>query len=468
MLWLCLHLPQFPLQLRQPPDTGHAAVVDRHGSRRWVVAYNEASRQAGIFHGLDAASALGLVPQLKLIERSPRQERSALRSLAGWAEQFSSFVTYDADRLLLWVEIGASLQYFGGVRPLLEKVTESIRALGYSIEVGIAPTLEAAALLTRQPDFPPIFQRALLKERLAPLPLKLLAVDAFSIDALSAVGWQSIGETLSIPGDQLARRFGPNVTDYLRRLVGEKPDPRKPYRAPQTYRRRCEFAAPIDSIEALLFPLHRLLGELQGYLRGRDTALQCLQLALQHEKRPDTVIEIRTTSPQREASRLLTLLRETLERTPLPAPAECMMLRVDNFVPLGDTQLDIFDNASRRERSWNDLLDKLAARLGERAVKRLGLSDAHLPEKAWTLVHHDEGSGTDSRTEAERPLWLIDPRPLEHLPRLLGKPERIEAGWWTGDDSRRDYYIAETSAGSRWWLYLDADSSRWYLHGIWS
>jgi protein ImuB len=50
---------------------------------------------------------------------------------------------------------------------------------------------------------------------------------------------------------------------------------------------------------------------------------------------------------------------------------------------------------------------------------------------------------------------------------LLG-PERIEAGWWDGDDARRDYFVARLADGALAWVYREADlsSPTWRLHGL--
>src|SRR5690349_18067967 len=106
MLWLCLHFPDFPLELQEPAAAGCLAVVDKHGSRRWIIACHEASKEAGLHRGQDATTALSLVPQLKLLERSRAREVAAMKALAAWAEQFSSFITFDTERWLLWIEIG--------------------------------------------------------------------------------------------------------------------------------------------------------------------------------------------------------------------------------------------------------------------------------------------------------------------------------------------------------------------------
>src|SRR5512146_3161027 len=43
-------------------------------------------------------------------------------------------------------------------------------------------------------------------------------------------------------------------------------------------------------------------------------------------------------------------------------------------------------------------------------------------------------------------------------------PERIEAGWWEGDEARCDYFVATNARGERYWVYREhRDPSAWYL-----
>jgi hypothetical protein len=44
--------------------------------------------------------------------------------------------------------------------------------------------------------------------------------------------------------------------------------------------------------------------------------------------------------------------------------------------------------------------------------------------------------------------------------------ERIESGWWDGQDVRRDYHVVVGAAGEKLWLYRDCRSHEWYPHGI--
>ncbi len=466
MLWLSLSLPHLATDLRQPAPAGPAAITDRRGARRVLIACNEAARELGVFRDLDATVALAREPQLKLLERSRAGEAQALRALAGWAEQFSSQVSFDAHRWCLWLEVGASIRYFGNLAALRSRVREGLSLLGYSAQLGIAPTPEAAALLAVNDQSIAVTSTAQLRAVLEPLPLESLALDEKAHAALRASGLRRVGEVLEIPFAALSRRFGPGATDYLRRLLGQAPDLRRPYRSPPHYRRLFEFAEGVESIEGLLFPLRRLLQEFQGYLRGRDTAIQTLRLDLTHHDAPDTALTLHTSAPQRDALRLFALLREKLERSTLPEAVLALRLSAQQFVPLGATQGDLFDPAPQHDAGWSELLDKLRARLGEHCVRYLGLVDDHRPEKAWCV----QDAGVPARLPAgfpDRPLWILTPRPLSQLPQLLGTPERIEAGWWQQADSSRDYYLAHTAEGARWWLYREAATQQWFLQGLW-
>jgi protein ImuB len=85
--------------------------------------------------------------------------------------------------------------------------------------------------------------------------------------------------------------------------------------------------------------------------------------------------------------------------------------------------------------------------------------------------------GRGDPTIPARPLWLL-PRPVPfrgRIVRFVESPERIETGWWDGEDMRRDYAIADLDTGQRAWLFriagahaslpCDSSSSAGPAHG---
>ncbi len=156
---------------------------------------------------MDATTALALVPTLKLIERSKSQERASMNALAALAEQFSPVVYLDVDRWMVWVEIGASLHYFQGLEALTLKVSLSIEGLGYTAVMGVAPTLESAALLARHSSSTFILQPADVHSTLAPLALTTLAIKAPALEALHGIRlakhWRCLGHPARSTGSSL-------------------------------------------------------------------------------------------------------------------------------------------------------------------------------------------------------------------------------------------------------------------------
>src|SRR6185436_19460318 len=96
------------------------------------------------------------------------------------------------------------------------------------------------------------------------------------------LGIRTVGLLVGLPRDGVAKRFSPEVMDYLDRLMGTAPDPRPAFRLPPKYHARFEFEAEVRNTEALLFPLRRMLSEFVGFLRARDTGVQKTDEFTQH------------------------------------------------------------------------------------------------------------------------------------------------------------------------------------------
>lgn len=404
-----------------------------------------------------------------------RPDRAALEGVAAWACQFTDRLTLVGREhggmpfCALLAEIEGSLALFGGLVELRARLLNSFAGLGYAHVCAIAPTPAAAEAFALAGDEAPVTQLAQLPARLARLPLAVLNLPARVLEKLHGVGLRTAGDCLALPHDQLARRFGAATVRYLRQLDGQAPDPRSLYVLPPGYQRRFEFEGAVDSVESLGFVLKRLLLELQGVLLARDTAVAKLALELEHEDAPASVIELALTTPRRDAQQLLGLFRERLERWSAP-PAVAMVLRVVAFAEAVAGQHDLFDERVQRRAAAQDLIEQLLARLGEGAVQGIALCADHRPEKSFTAIAPRapaSGEGVAHEVEAAHPFWLLrEPRPLREPPPRVTTAQRIETGWWDEAGVARDYFVAETGAGERLWIFYERGA--WYLHGIWS
>jgi protein ImuB len=473
-LWLALYLPRFPLEVLGAPRAAALPVAVISGTV--VVAIDADAACAGVHAGMSAGAACALVPNLILASRDEAAETAALEGLAAWAGRFTSFVSLvPPDGLLL--EIGGSLALFGGLDALLERVRHAIDALGYGVRFGVAPTPLGAWLLARAGLEEPVTAMHKLPACLAPVPLACLDLPARIEQDLHSVGVERFGDCCRLPRDGAARRTDPRLLAYLDRALGKRADPRLPYTPPPTFERRLSLPGEVRDTETLLIGAQRLLLELAGYLQARAGGVQALEWHLAHRRGPATRLTIELVTPSRDAQHLLLLLRERLARVELAEAVVYLGVRAHNILPLAPASPDLYGEQGVSGGDWRALVERLRSRLGREAVQGLALAADHRPEKAWCCCPPGESPGDASLHYPRRPLWLLDPPELlstvEGDPWFDGKlhlargPERIESGWWDGNDIARDYFEALHPSGACYWVYRDLRERRdWYLHGV--
>src|SRR5690606_18820172 len=101
---------------------------------------------------------------------------------------------------------------------------------------------------------------------------------------------------------------------------------------PDTFASRSEFGFEVNDARALLFPLKRLLQELEGFLRGRGAGVQQWHLLLEHWNHGKTQLSLRVAAPERSAERFLALARERLNQTELIGPVLALGIAADQIL----------------------------------------------------------------------------------------------------------------------------------------
>jgi protein ImuB len=372
---------------------------------------------------------------------------AALDPIAAWTCQFTPRVSLEPPQALL-AEVEASLRLFGGRDALLSRLREGLEALGLEASLGVAPTARAALWLARGSG-----------EALENLPIGVIGRDT---GFLKSIGISTLGELLRLPREGLAQRCGQALVDELDQALGLQPEARAFFTPPPRFDARLELPAPVAHAEGLVFAAKRLLLQLEGLLAARHAGIRKFTL---------NGIEIGLASPGRDARRLELLLREKLASVALEQPAEEVRLQAEEFEPLAGGTAGMFGDDAAEEEDWARLLERLRQRLGRAGVHGLATCPDHRPESAWQRVEPGEWDPREFRQAGPRPLWLLQaPRKLgENAFVLLAGPERIECGWWDGDEARRDYFIAGLEPGVAdamplGWVYREG--GEWYLHGL--
>ncbi|CAO3418570.1 Y-family DNA polymerase [Azospirillum endophyticum] len=474
------------------------ALLRTERQRRMVVAVNRAAAALGIAPGHTLSDARALEPALEVAEATPGADSALLGRIADWARRYSPWTTADEPDGVV-IDITGCAHLFGGEPALAADLTGRLRAAGFTARAAIADTPAAAWGLVR---FGSPEERR--EERLDGLPLAALRLPAEMVEGLHALGLRRIGDLHAMPRAGLAARFGGKLLQRYDQAFGRLDEPISPRRPVPGHRERLTFAEPIATPESIAGALRHLLGRLCKGLEAAGQGARRLRLDAHRtdqrvEEEPQGLV-LGTSRPTRDLAALARLFAPLLERIEPGPGLETLVLSATETGPLSAIQTEIDGEGTDGQGidgGLAELVDRLALRLGERAVLRLVPRESWLPERCVAPHPPLEGLPPPKPWPAahQRPLRLLTPpepveaiaplpddpplhfvwRGVRHRVSRAEGPERIECEWWRPEGSLglavRDYYRVEDGDGRRFWLfraglYRPGENPRWFLHGF--
>jgi len=469
-----------------------------------VIACSSGARERGVLPGMLLAEAQSLWPAsargvVRFELHDPFADRQALRDLAVWCQQFSPLVgldTADTPDCLLLDATGV-----GDEEEFAENAVDALERRGCRVMSALADTIGAAwgvaryGMLKRPATggsrvwIVPFGKQV---EVLRPLPVEALRLAEGIVSTLHELNVFRVDQLLALPRSGLVSRFGVELLSCIDRAFGALPEMLKPERIVEPLEATWDFEYPIadgrllaEVIEHLLdWLLAKMVLDYEGVQR-----LVCTLRPVHHEPISFLVELLRPTALKRN---LMELVRLKLERLKLPAEVEALTVRVAVVAPLEFHQDEMFGGGEMDggENAARELVERLSNRLGEKSVLRPCRQPEAQPEFAysyepWMNAPSFPSSAAPRLTDLFRPT-LLKNRPvpilvstvLDGSPRQMHwreqhplvkqswGPERIETGWWRGDDIRRDYYVVEIENGERFWVFRNLVDQSWFLHGV--
>lgn len=471
MLWACIHLPQLALDtvLRREEDSQRPlALVTGPAQLRNLYAVNAAAAEAGLRAGMRLTAAHALCSDVVLKEYDPKAEARSHRFLAAWAYRHSSLVSAQWMGAIV-LEASASFRLFGPWPRFESNLRRDLVELGFRHRIALAPTPRAAHVFASLRDGYALTEPRALAGVLDRVSVRRAALPDEAGTRLHRMGVHTLKDLRELPRDGLRRRFGAALLDHLDRLYGDADDALEYYQPPDHFDARIELGYEVESHQALLFPLRRLVRDLAMYLSARDGGVQRFVMRLEHDE-GHADVPVGMLAAERDATLLMDIARNRLEQATIEKPVVGLRLMARELPPFVPAARDLFDTRPSQAMPWPQLRERLRARLGDDAVYRVAPAGDPRPERAWRRVGVEDDAlcAGAAPPRPPRPAWLLpQPVPLSaHGLRIVSGPERLESGWWDDGDVRRDYYILETPHGQRAWAYA-APGKRdgWMLHG---
>jgi protein ImuB len=475
------------------------------------------------------AEARALAAEAHFAAHEPRADREELRTLAEWCQLFSPEVALEEvdQPESLFLDVTGTGSFFGGEQALAKQATDEFARHGYWAKATIADTVGAAWAMACYGSVPidsgtdaaddgtggmpgalrghvfgqdgtasgPIVLPAGgQREALGPLPIEALRLSPAVVQMLHRLDVRRVEQLLALPRAALPSRFGKEVLHRIDQALGHVAELLIPEPLPEPVEVSWPFEPATDDWQVIEAVCERLLERIMEQLRPRCRGIRRLECSLRVAagKVPLTVGLLQ---PSASVPHLMGLVRLHCERLQVGGEVSDLVVRAADVVPLEFAQAQLFEDEAGEDRwrSFPGLIERLSNRLGEKAVLRPRLLPDAQPEYAYrfepwlgqNVSARPPNPDSPAEERLPRPPWLkcqpvavpvVSPVPdgppsqfvwqeqCHVIARSWG-PERIETGWWRGQDVRRDYYLVESTAGQRFWLFRTVRDGDWFLHG---
>lgn len=452
--------------------------------------------------------ARGMRPSLRLVEADAEADETLLAAIADWCRRFTPLAALDPpDGIIL--DVSGVAHLFGGGEGLLKSVEAALAGQGFARRVALAPHAGAATAFARfgGPRF--VESLAALEKAVRALPVAALRLDDKTTLRLRDAGLRSLGDLLLRPRAPIAARFGAIVFARIDAMLGLRRDPLSPRFEAPPYMVERRFADGLTRREVIATTLEALCEDLAVMLARHEEGVRCVLASFFRVDGIVQHLEVATSRPSRDASMILRLFVERLERIGeegLDTGYGFDVIRVAalSVEPLPGEQSGLrgtLSQAQDRPEDFADLIDRLGARFGTQRVQRLDFIDTHWPEAA--VVARPAARGRPDLTALQavplenpflptRPLRLFEkPEPINAIATVpdgpperftwrrvthdviaVEGPERIASEWWKDQAPTRDYFRVEDSQGGRFWLFreglygAETMDPRWFMHGL--
>src|SRR5579863_7473253 len=387
------------------------AVAKVDNAQRLVSIDAEAAR-LGLSVGLSLPDARARFPFLIAVEAEPLEEAQLLTRLCDWCSRYTPLAALDGrDGLML--DISGVAHLFEGEAALVEDCRARLVSQGITVAIGAAGNPRAAWALARfsrtkiapEPMSDKAFARLFFD-----LPLAALGLDEETVADMARAGLRRIGDIALRPRAPITARFGPVPVARLDALKGLERSSIAPRFPPPDFCAERRFASPIQTAEAIEASLRKLADDLVVLLERQAKGARRVELALYRVDGHVRRIPVGASRPLNEARAIARLFAERLASPHEDAidagyGVDLMRLACLAAEPLAPSQAELERaQEAERARALADLLDRLSARLGARAVTRRELVETHLPEQAEAATPATLG---EARTRGEGSATLL-------------------------------------------------------------
>ncbi|PWU10397.1 MAG: hypothetical protein C5B47_02170 [Verrucomicrobia bacterium] len=475
-MFAAFHIPQFHLQAAQRwREFSTVAVIDPRNSV--ILEASPAAQIHGVDSGITAAQGIARCPELHILQRCPSQERACFALLVETAFKFSSRIEATSSETVIldlthapknicWQKLGTEM-------------VNSLHKEGISTVVGFAPSADHALLAAQSAS--PV--NTVYNGRLfcADLPLTLLAPAPETLSILNDWGIHTIGQLLRLPKKEVIARLGTQAEQMWNKALGRRKRILQLIRPLESFLEAIDFESVVETIEPILFLLHRFLGSLCTRIRNHYRVVREMRFGLRFSDGSSYQRKFLVPAPTTELDTLYRMIHTHIQALQLQQNPMSMQLELFATLPF-NRQLTLFEKNLRDPNSFGETLARLKALLGENKVGTPRVANSHRPD-AFTLIEFEyQAPSLSPSLQFGLPLRRLRPSIPVNIRSYHLKPAWIDAPHWSGpiDQVSGPYRFSGEWWGETSWAIEEWDAQiegrglvrlgrrgeRWTLEGI--
>lgn len=446
-------------------------------------------------HGMSKVQA-DTSGQILFHPRAIAEEKAALNLLFEALERFSPRVQIIASPVngyangkqlaaVLLVDQSGTERLFGDAQSYAEGIRKALLELEFPANVAVAPNAEASLLLARSYAGIIRVNANEVREKLAPLPLSMLSVEAATLATLRRWGIRNLGELAALPEVALVSRIGQQGKRLQRLAAGCEDHLLVPENPSFVLSEHVELDGPLESLEPLLFILSPMLETLLRQAINHAYALRSVTITLDLDKAAPHRLEVRPAVPVQSKDLLLKLLNLKLQADPPQAGILGVTLDAEPAIPQV-AQRGLFQAQFPEPDKLDLLIARLKAIVGEDNVGSPALSNSFCDDEFLMAPFQPSAERTAPTGPSTPRSGLRRFRPAQQasvafrdaVPSILfWRGERLELGavsgpwqssgyWWDGrrwEADEWDAVIAHPPQAIR--LRHEPGPGTWYVAG---
>lgn len=320
----------------------------------------------GVVAGIALRQAEHLCPQATFVLPDPEAVERIRQLISAALYDLAPVVEVRAEGIA-WLELNGVVRAGESIRAARHRLRQ---AIGREPRLGLAPGPFSARLAAAHARPGRLLRVDDARTFLAPLPSRVLPLDAEQLERLDLLGLRTLGAVAAIGPRELESQLGHDGRRAVELARGLEPDGLEPWQPPMFTSAHRQFGDPVEDREALLFVARGLCDDLAQELGLRAAGAKQVRVRLMFESADPEERESVVRHPLSSTAELFGLIGSWIKEWRPRAPITELWIELPVLEAAGRRQMRLWSGGDGTSEEVSAALERLQERFGDEVVSR--------------------------------------------------------------------------------------------------